>query len=400
MIKFKTIGFILILLVLSTDRLFIDLIPGGFSAKIVTYLAVAISMPLSFLFFNRMNKVMKWYFIVFNLYMLFLVLESYQGYRSFFVYPHVFSKILPLYFLFAIYAISKENLDKQFKTIVFAVLIIFLIQVVFLKRHVLSLSAFYEHDRGFPVTSVYLVLIPCLYFFNKLLYSKQSKYLYLFLFTLAFIVFLQHRTVWIATAVSVTVSCILFYNKSKVTFNISKILPSIILLMIGFFIAFELVILKNPDVLEKLEGRVMDIFDPTGDNTAGWRYEQFLSYWPFIQENMVTGLRFEGFELPIQFYVHDSDELRFEDGTGHHFHSFYTDILFYHGIIGFLLMSFPILYYIGTGFSKNNLTLLELVLLAFVCNGFFYGISYWLPGYFYGLLGIGLRFNEMKMRDQ
>lgn len=343
---------------------------------------------------------MRFFFIVFNAYILFLVLDSYQNYNSFFKYPHVFSKVLPLYFTFAIYAISRQGIDDQFRKIPFIILSAFFVQLILVKSHVLSFSAFYTHDRGFPVTSVYLLLIPCLYFFNKLLYTYRQKYLYLFLLTLFFIVFLQHRTVWIATVVSITVSCILFVWKSKMNFSIARIMPSLLLIAIVFFIGFELVILKNPEILDKLETRAMEIFDPTGENTAGWRYDQFISYWPFIEENMLAGLRFEGYELPVQFYVHDTDELRFFDDTGHHFHSFYTDILFYHGLVGFLLMSFPIIYYMRQAFLKNKITLIEAVLLAFICNGFFYGVSYWLPSYFFALLGIGLRFNEMEAEEE
>ena len=49
-------------------------------------------------------------------------------------------------------------------------------------------------------------------------------------------------------------------------------------------------------------------------------------------------MRLKGFELPIQFYNLETGTQIFESNTGHHFHSFYMDTLFYFGLIGLVMI--------------------------------------------------------------
>src|SRR5690606_13106218 len=59
--------------------------------------------------------------------------------------------------------------------------------------------AFVEHERGIPSESAYLLLLPCLYYFNVYMVELKQMALIKFLFLLGFIIFIQHRTVWVAT---------------------------------------------------------------------------------------------------------------------------------------------------------------------------------------------------------
>src|SRR5690606_20098813 len=91
-----------------------------------------------------------------------------------------------------------------------------------------------------------------------------------------------------------------------------------------------------PEIADKINENIANISNPKQDttNTSQWRMQQYESYWPYVQQHLIEGMRLAGFELPIQFYHPEAGVAFFEDGTGHHFHSFYYDTIFYFGIIG------------------------------------------------------------------
>jgi hypothetical protein len=104
-------------------------------------------------------------------------------------------------------------------------------------------------------------------------------------------------------------------------------------------------------------------------------------------------MRFSGFELPIQFYIEDSGGLTvFEDYTGHHFHSQYIDIVFWHGLIGLVLVMSPILVFIIRLVHAKKLEDETVIIGSFIVSGLFFGVSYPLPWFFYGFLGMGFAY--------
>ena len=109
-------------------------------------------------------------------------------------------------------------------------------------------------------------------------------------------------------------------------------------------------------------------------------------YCPIIINNLIFGTRFEGFEItPIY-------ERHFRKETGHHFHSGYLVILFYHGLFGFYLLYGPIFYYLYKSWKHAELSLENIFLYSFIFTGIFYSLSYILPYFYYGILGISFIF--------
>jgi hypothetical protein len=102
-------------------------------------------------------------------------------------------------------------------------------------------------------------------------------------------------------------------------------------------------------------------------------------------------MRLKGFELPIQFYHSNTGEAVWINGTGHHFHSFYVDRLFYFGLLGLLLAVGPPIYLVIKRLRQPEpMTLEAVTLVAYACGALVYGVSYNWPDYYLGLLGLAL----------
>jgi len=233
-----------------------------------------------------------------------------------------------------------------------------------------------------------MLVVPFLYFLNNYFYKGKFMSLFWSFFVLFAIFFFQHRTVWISTAVVLIIYYFLIRFKTDKPINfVAKLLPIGTALGILAIIASGFILSIHPEIVEKVQENFSDIQNYDKQGTGGWRYIQIMSYLPFIQENFFLGMRFEGFELPIQFYRDDIDAPVFEDGNGHHFHSFYLEIFFYTGLVGFLLFLLIALYPIVKGLRSRALTINQIMLIAFVSSGFIFSISYVLPVFYYGILG-------------
>ena len=124
------------------------------------------------------------------------------------------------------------------------------------------MSSFTSHDRGFHAESVYMLIIPVLFYFNRYFSDRQVKYILYCGFFLAIIVFLQHRTVWICTSVALAVNLLLI-KKANLKIDLSAFIPiSLILFVIIFFAGFF--IATNEEIVSKLNENIDDIANPTG----------------------------------------------------------------------------------------------------------------------------------------
>jgi O-antigen ligase len=201
--------------------------------------------------------------------------------------------------------------------------------------------------------------------------------------------------VWIATGIALTINLFLFqkasFHRSSQSYAFLIITP-----LVGIFLLLTFLVSTAPDFIEKLSERANDIVNYKTEGTGNWRHEQFVSYLPFIKENFFMGMRFEGFELPIQFYNLEAGIPFFNDGTGHHFHSFYVDTLFYFGVVGLLLKIAPFFYLAYKIYKERELTIAQLALSAFAFSALFYGISYWWPAFFYGIFGFTISIFDNK----
>ena len=90
----------------------------------------------------------------------------------------------------------------------------------------------------------------------------------------------------------------------------------------------------------------------------------------------------------MQLYDEAGDQV-WANYTGHHFHSFYLDRLFYFGGLGVLLVVLvPLLRLLRTLWRAGPLSAELVAVLSFVATFFVFGISYDWPGYLYGVLGL------------
>ena len=381
-------------LIMLMDQMFIELLvpndPNG-QALLQNMLLkgmAGVSLVYCMLFFNRMSRYMRFAFFMLLLYIAALVFESKYVYNSFMVYPHVFVKVLIFTFTFFIYTYYKGNYYLKTRHVVWFILLGFWLNVLLINPHTLSISAFTNHERGVYSNSVYMLVVPFLFFLSNYFYNSKFSSLFWSFFVFFAIFFFQHRTVWISTAFVLAVYYILIQFKTDKPINfLSKLLPIGTLVGVLSVIASGFILSIHPEIIEKVQESFSDIQNFESQGTGGWRYQQWLSYMPFIQENLIFGMRFEGFELPIQFYRDDIDAPVFEDGNGHHFHSFYVEVLFYTGLIGMALYLLISVYPIVKAFTSRVLTINQIILVAFISSGFIFGISYVLPVFFYGVLG-------------
>jgi len=383
-----------IALVLIADNMFIELTapqnPAGMAGNLSLILkgTAGISFLYSLVYFKRMSSYMRVAFALTTLYVFALTFESKYFYNSFMVYPHVFQKILLYYNVFFIYTFYKGNYYLKFSHVVYFILLGFILNVLIINPDALSISSFTNHHRGVWSSSIYMLVLPFFYFITKYFYKGGIYSLFMAFFTLFSIFFFQHRTVWVTTSVMIAIYYLLIRFKAQKKINyIQKLTPVVTVILALGIISSAFLFSQHPEIIEKVQESFSDIENYDSQGTGGWRMTQIKSYLPFIQDNFVFGMRFEGFELPIQFYRDDIDAPVFEDGNGHFFHSFYLEIFFYLGLVGMILFLIPTLYAIVKGLRMKGLTTNQIILFTFVCSGFIFGLSYVVPPFYYAGIG-------------
>ncbi|RAK69377.1 O-antigen ligase family protein [Hymenobacter edaphi] len=355
------------------------------------YLLVGFSLALSLLNLRYMSVGMRrWFFAVLTALGL-LALESYQGWGSWMVYPHVFSKLTVLLHIFGAYAYYRRVGQPPFGPLVFLILLGLGINLAFFNSDSLSLNAFLNNERGFVTTSAYLFLVVGLLNLNWFLQRGHLLHVCLFFGCMAMIVFLQHRTVWVSTAVALPLNLLLLRRVPGVRFSPQRLLVLGLLPVLVGGVGGVAAILDNPNVIKRLEASIEDIQNPDKQGTGSWRMKQYEAYEPVLRERPVLGWRLDGFELPVQFYSDDTDAPIWENFTGHHFHSFYLDRLFYFGIVGVLLVLLMPIYVVAKRLLQPGpIPAATAALMACCATLVVYAISYDWPAYYYALVGLML----------
>jgi hypothetical protein len=399
-LRFRYYYLLALFLIMLTDSLLYELVfgekygdTGVASAEeipIEKYL-ILLACGLSILFINSLNSFTRnWVIFIFSLLVIYM-LESYYTYYSFMMYPHVFAKIM-IYFLIPLAFLAYKDAKPEFLLhTAYFVVIIFFAHLLIYKTEVLSLQSFVNTERGFTAQSTYFLLLPCIFFLNVYLRDRKVLYLALFMVLLFFILFLQHRTVWLSTLLALSVNFLLI-RKADFSFPLSAFTPFLVIPLVAGFLLFSFVLSTNPEVLDKFVERVEDIQNVDSQGTGNWRLEQFKSYWPFIEDNLAIGMRLRGFELPIQFFHAEAGIAFFDDGTGHHFHSFYVDRMFYFGLLGLVMVLPLVIYFVNKTRQTHTLSAEQLTLVAYVASGLVFGISYNLPGFYFGIVGIAISY--------
>ncbi|MDO7852501.1 O-antigen ligase family protein [Hymenobacter convexus] len=319
-----------------------------------------------------------------------LGLESYALWHSWAKYPHVFSKLTALLPLFGMYAVYRRLPPPPYRQLAGLMLVTLLLSLVVVYPEALSLGSFLETERGFSVTSAYLLLPVALLCLNFYICSNNLVYGLACLLCVALIVFLQHRTVWVCTTLALVIDLGLLALRVPRARAWGTRLAVLGALGLGLGLASGLaVVLDNPDVVQKLAKSISDIEHPTTQGTGTFRMQQYEAYLPLVRERPIAGWRLQGFEVPVQFYSDDSGKQVWPDFTGHHFHSLYLDRLFYFGGLGVLLVLLvPVLLLGRCLLSFAPLDEGPAALLAFVATFPVFGLSYDWPNYAYGFIGM------------
>ncbi|GAB2955578.1 hypothetical protein GCM10027048_21760 [Hymenobacter coalescens] len=384
-----------IVLVLFMDRAFTQLffeLEEDPALGQYMYLLTGLSLAGGVLYLRAMEPLMRTWFVLELACLGALALESYHGWGRWAVYPHVFSKLTMLLPLFAIYGYYRRRGLPPLRPLVWLILLGLFINLAFFNVDALSLNSFLDNERGFTATSAWLLLPCALLALNWYLARGSWLWMLTFLVCVALIVFLQHRTVWIATTVALTLNGLLLWRKVPgASLGLHRLGPLVLVPIIALSTGGLAAALDNPNVVKKLIKGIEDIQNPTKQGTGSWRMQQMEVYAPFVEKRPLLGWRLEGFELPVQFYSTDTDAPIWRNGTGHHFHSFYLDRLFYFGVAGLLLVVLvPLVLAVRRIAHPAPLTPETAALLAYAASGLSYGISYDWPVAHYGLLGLVL----------
>ncbi|NML67717.1 hypothetical protein HHL22_21155 [Hymenobacter sp. RP-2-7] len=386
-----------LLAVLATNAAFwefiygpqIDQEPDGI--KLYTYGLFAGFTAFLFLYGRSMEPLIRgWLWVVLAV-IGGLMLESYANQGSWLAYPHVFSKLFMLLILLGTYTFYRRFGLPSLGQVVSVLVLVLIANLLVFHRDSLSLSAFAENERGFASSSAYLFLPVALYCLNRYLAKGSLLLLLGFFMSLVFILFLQHRSVWIATVIAVPIDLLLLRRAGGVRFSFNKILL-LIALPVGLgSLGVGAIVLNNPEVITRMQTNVEDMANADKQGTGSWRLKQLESYLPLVYERPIAGWRLEGFEVPMQFYDPSNDQPMWADRTGHHFHNFYLDRAFYFGILGILLVLLvPVIRVAQRLLQRGPLRTDTALLMAYFISLLVFSASYDWSTYHFALLGLML----------
>ena len=365
----------------------IDQEPNGI--KLYTYGLFAASFGAMVLYGRYMERSIRWWMWAVLAAIGGLMLESYANQGSWVAYPHVFSKLFVLLIMFGVYAFHRRFGLPSMGQLLGVLAFVLLANLVVFHRDSLSFAAFAENERGFGSSSAYLFVPVALYCLNRYLTHGGVAVLVGFFFCLPLILFLQHRSVWIATAVALPLDLLLLRRAPGARFSFAKLIMLVVVPGILGSLGATALVLNNPDVVNRLQTSVDDLANADKQGTGSWRLKQLESYLPLVQERPLAGWRLEGFEVPMQFYDPSSDQPMWADRTGHHFHDFYLDRAFYFGILGILLVVLMPLVRIGQRlWQRGPLRPDTALLIAYFGCLLVFSASYDWSTYHFGLLGL------------
>ncbi|WBO85375.1 O-antigen ligase family protein [Hymenobacter yonginensis] len=390
------------LVLLLSDPLFSDLLTGHAPEEdlgphpahtftlVYTRLFALLSVVLSVLYYRYLHGMARGIFWATVVATALLAAESYWFYDTPMVYPHVFQKLLILFAIPAFYGFYARVGRITLADLIPLIWVALALNLVLVNSDVLSLGAFLAHNRGLYASSAYLLMLPLLYHFNEYLAGRQMRHLLLFFLAALAIFFFQHRTVWVTSALALVLNVVLVTRAAprRLGGAAGPLLLGIPLLAVSLAASFILV--SYPEVLDKLAANFSDIENHSTQGTGSWRVLQFESYWPFVEEHPVLGMRLAGFELPVQFYNPESNQPFFEDGHGHNLHSFYLETLFYFGGVGLVLFVLPHLSVMRQLLRRVPVAPEALTWAVLIVTNLVYAYSYCLPSFFYGFIGFGL----------
>lgn len=356
----------------------------------------------SFLIFGFMvysiNKLRSWervYVIIFSLFIIKLIFESLFEFNTVFQQLTMFYVLFPVIFaLFVKHFNRYYDLDLLEFLARFYITVYIIFMAIYGRGFSFNLSVIEMDDYGqfsgdgriLHSTRIYMMVIPYLYYLHKFVQTYKNKFLVPLLFCSVVILIHQHRSVW-----SCTIVATLIHMWLSVRIN-TRTLPrfSNIALnaLVVIFIAYFFISSMFPTIIDFFAARFSEIFDPAKEDSTGkFRADQRETYFKLFLQRPLFGWTFEGFEMPNPLVDW------WPEKTGQHFHEGYMEVLFYHGIAGFVF-KFTLFVYIAIKAFSKKLTENSIILIAFCLSGLLYQLNYVLPTTFWAHLGLCLYYIE------
>ncbi|MBW3129569.1 O-antigen ligase family protein [Hymenobacter profundi] len=406
-IKLNFLALLPILAILATSKAFwefafgadrVDQEPG--ELKFLVYALLAGSLASIWFYWRYFEPLMRKWLIAVLLVIGGMILESYAGWGSVLEYAHVFNKLFVLLMIFGIYGFYRRHGLPPMQQLSTVILLVSLGNLVLFHRESLSLSAFVENERGFNAASAYLFVLVILLSLNNYLLRNSLASLLVVFVCMPLVIFLQHRSVWIAMFIAIPIDVWLLRRARLARFSPVKMVMLLVIPFILGSLGITMLVLDNPQVVTRFEQSIDDIANADKQGTGSWRLKQIESYIPLVEERPIAGWRLEGFEVPMQFYDPSSDMPMWKDRTGHHFHNFYLDRAFYFGLVGVLLVVLvPIVLITRRLLRSRALDADTAALVAFFISLVVFGTSYDWSTYHYGLIGLMLAALAEPMPD-
>lgn len=347
--------------------------------------------------FNNLQNSEKIYFGLMVLVLVRLVFESMLVYGTIFQQLTLFTILFPIAFSIYIKCISR-SLDLEL--LAFLAKFYLILYVVFMLVYgwgfSFSLESVQMEDYGpfsgdsriIHARSIFMMILPLLWFLHEFIKYGRTKYFFPFLFCFIVILLHQHRSVWASGIFSLAVYFFIAVRNNMIP--ITSVLRfsfwSVAVLALIVFVISQLF----PAALAFFMDRFSEIFDPARpDGTGKFRADQRAVYFPMVLERPFFGWTFEGFEMKnplVDWWPRKS---------GQHFHEGYMEMLFYHGFVGLILKYFYLIYLAFKAFSKK-LSQESVIMIAFSLAGLIFSFSYVLPLIFWGHVGLCLYYLERK----
>ena len=241
-------------------------------------------------------------------------------------------------------------------------------------------------SRIIHARSIFMMIIPLLWFLNEFISKGKSRALIPFLFCLVVITIHQHRSVWASTLFALGVYFLISFRNNQI--QVSRATRTFLGAVIGTALLLFIVSQVFPGTIDFFVDRFSEILDPAKeDGTGKFRADQRRVYFPMAMEKPFFGWTFEGFEMknPLVDW--------WPEKSGQHFHEGFMEMLFYHGIFGLLFKYFYVLYLGYKAFSRK-LDPKAIILIAFSLSGLLFSLSYVLPLVYWGVIGLCLYYLE------
>lgn len=354
----------------------------------VTALAGIPALVLCYFSFPGLYKVVAWSLV---LGLILLVLESKYEYGQF-----VYSYFVIKRFAYCGLALSAYYVMSKAEPVKFAYVVYIIFGFFFINQILLGQIFSYNLTSESRTTSAFeafYLVIPFLYYF--VLYLKEHKLIYLFvtLFTFALIVFLLHRSV-ISTVVVAAGLVVGLSFVGKLAANSLPVGRTVVVFAVLLLLLAPLTSLLPGNKVDGFIENLSGILDPKEDNTGSWRVEQSTFYLGQFPERPLFGWRYDGYDRGEIMENEDFPE------KGTIIHSQYIDMLYNYGAVGLTINLLLIIGTLVTLYTRNRtFTTEQTVLFGFIASGLIFAISYQLPVYYWGFVGVGMYYARYRPAD-